>query len=159
MKKYLLLALLAGISLTVAYAQNTKKKGVEIAKKEGPKTITGIPLSWGGKALLESEKVNAALLRDLMQKSLTVTSGIGSINGFSFTYAERAMYEDSLGNPLPLTDYMTEYCFGDTLSKNIKLLLPAKVKAGDTVYIADVKVQQAAGKPVLGRPARIVIIP
>ncbi len=159
MKKTLFLALFAGIGMTAAFAQKVKKKGGEAPQKEGGKPLAGIPVSWGSKALLESEKLNAALFQALLLKPLTVTSGTGAIEGFAFTYAERALYEDSVGNPLIITDYMTEYCLGDTLSKNIKLLLPPRIKAGDTVYIADIKVQSPAGKAVFGRPARIVIIP
>jgi hypothetical protein len=160
MKKRLLLVLLAGVSLTGVYAQNVKKKkGGEVTQKEVPKPLAGLPLSWGERVLQEAEKISAPLFQALMQKPLSVTTGAGLVQGFAFTYAERALYEDSVGNPLILTDYMTEYCFGDTLSKNIKLLLPSRVKAGDTVYIANVKVQPAEGKTVLGRSTRIVIIP
>ncbi len=159
MKKHLLLALFTGISLTAGYAQKGQKK-TNRTDPEKARTVTSVPLSWGDKALLESEKLSKALLLALFQKPLLVTAGDAAVSSFAFTYAERGVYEDSVGNPLLLTDYLTEYCLGDTLSQNIKLLLPPRVKAGDTVYISDIKVKAAAaGKALIGRPVRIVILP
>src|SRR6187402_3586317 len=42
------------------------------------------------------------------------------VEGFAFTYGERNLYEDSVGNLMWITDYLTEYCYGDTLSAFLK---------------------------------------
>jgi hypothetical protein len=39
--------------------------------------------------------------------------------GFDFGYKERNLYEDSLGNPVVMMDYSSEYCKGDTVTSNI----------------------------------------
>ncbi len=79
------------------------------------------------------------------------------IEGFSFTYGERNMYEDSLANPILVTDFLTEYCMGDTLSPIISQTIASRTKAGDTAYYDDIHVRLADGKPTRARSMKFVI--
>ena len=79
------------------------------------------------------------------------------IEGFSFTYGERNMYEDSAGNPKPVTDYLTEYCMGDTLSPIISKTISSRTKPGDTAYFDDIHIRLSDGKPANGKSMKFVI--
>jgi hypothetical protein len=79
------------------------------------------------------------------------------IEGFSFTYGERNIYEDSAGNEKPVTEYLTEYCMGDTLSPIISHTIAQRTKPGDTAYYDDIHIRMANGKPALGRSMKFVI--
>lgn len=80
-----------------------------------------------------------------------------TIEGFSFTYAERNLYEDSAANPIILTDLLTEYCMGDSLSPIISQTISSRTKAGDTATFNDIHIRMANGKPALGKPMQFVI--
>lgn len=79
------------------------------------------------------------------------------IEGFSFTYGERNLYEDSLANEKWVTDYLTEYCMGDTLSPIISHTIASRTKPGDTAYYDDIHVRLPDGKPALGKSMKFVI--
>jgi len=79
------------------------------------------------------------------------------IEGFSFTYGERNLYEDSAGNPKPVTDYLTEYCMGDTLSPIISKTISSRTKPGDTAYFDDIHIRLSDGKPANGKSMKFVI--
>ncbi len=79
------------------------------------------------------------------------------IEGFSFTYGERNLYEDSVGNEKRVTEYLTEYCMGDTLSPIIAHTIGDRTKPGDTAYYDDIHIRLPNGKPALGKPMKFVI--
>lgn len=96
----------------------------------------------------------------LLKQGLTAKDSSGQpmkFHGFMFTYGERNLYEDSVGNLIILTDLLAEYCFGDTLASNISLSLYQRSKAGDTAYIDDIQLVDVHGKSKLGRSMRIVL--
>ena len=72
-----------------------------------------------------------------------------SIAGFDFTYAEHVLYEDEGGNLQVLVDYLNEYCPGDTISANISLTLYQRIKAGDTIFIDNIKLHSLPGNTLL----------
>lgn len=80
------------------------------------------------------------------------------VEGFSFTYGERNLYEDSVGNEKPVTEYLTEYCMGDTLSPIIKNTIAQRSKPGDTAYYDDIHIRMADGRPALGKAMKFVIV-
>lgn len=85
-------------------------------------------------------------------------SGEGKILGFSFTYAERALYEDSAGNPLRITEYFTEYCLGDRLSEGVKEGIADRTKPGDTATFDQIKVALPSGGEARGKAMKFVIV-
>lgn len=79
------------------------------------------------------------------------------VTGFNFNYAERNLYEDSTGNLMVLSDYMMEYCNGDTVSANIAATLYQRTKEGDTVYIDQLSLMRPDNAGAMGRSFKIVI--
>ena len=67
------------------------------------------------------------------------TSGVDrSVVEFVFSYAERALYEDSTGRPLVMTDHFSTPCPGGKLPDDWVKIIREKSKKGDTVYIEEV---------------------
>jgi len=115
-----------------------------------------------------SEYIGGPIKKDifcnLMRQGLTSHDSLGNkyrIVGFDFGYAERNLYEDSLGNLMPMTDFSYEHCFGDTLtvdishnnstaisnyldgtpdSSDISRSIYNRAKPGDTIYFEKVLV-------------------
>jgi hypothetical protein len=79
------------------------------------------------------------------------------VEGFSFTYGERNLYEDSVGNEKPVTEYLTEYCMGDTLSPIIRNTIAQRTKPGDTAYYDDIHIRMPDGRAALGKSMKFVI--
>lgn len=105
-------------------------------------------------------KVSKTDFDRLLKQGLTAKDSSGrpmQFHGFMFTYGERNLYEDSIGNLIVLTDLMAEYCFGDSLASNISASLFQRSKAGDTAYIDDVQLVDVNGKSKLGRSMRIIL--
>lgn len=97
----------------------------------------------------------------LLRQGITAKDSAGNsykVTGFTFSYGERNLYEDSVGNLIMLTDYFSEYCIGDTISPAIKFMLNEnRTKAGDTAYIEKIKVLLPEGGTVGTKPMRFVI--
>ena len=82
---------------------------------------------------------------------------------FNFTYGERNLYEDSLANLQVITDYLLEYCPGDTVSRGISSTIYERTKAGDTIFIDKIHVarlrdNQPDSVTILGRPLKCVVV-
>ena len=65
------------------------------------------------------------------------------VKSFMFTYCERKLYEDSIGNPMILTDYISEYCFDNKLKDYQLAALLDRSKWGDTLIIEKIKLEAA----------------
>lgn len=59
---------------------------------------------------------------------------------FTFTYAERALYQDSLGHPLVTTDYFSTNSAAGRLDSFWLNHIREKSKAGDTAYFDNIAV-------------------
>ncbi len=79
------------------------------------------------------------------------------VTGFNFNYAERNVYEDSTGNPIILTDYLIEPCLGDTVDAIIAATIYKRTKAGDTVYIDQIKLLRPDNETAAGKSLKVVI--
>lgn len=150
--------LLAGTALivTAAYAQRRQSpkpgaaKPVVQAKPVMTVTVGASEYTGGNISKTEFDRIAPQALR--------IKDAQGAfIEGFSFTYGERNMYEDSAGNPKPVTDYLTEYCMGDTLSPIISQTIAARTKPGDTAYYDDIHIRLPSGKPAVGKSMKFVI--
>ena len=107
---------------------------------------------WVGGAISERE------FDAIAPKGIRIKNPQGAfIEGFSFTYGERNMYEDSAGNEKPVTEYLAEYCMGDTLSPIISHTIAERTKPGDTAYYDDIHIRMADGKPAVGKSMKFVI--
>jgi hypothetical protein len=95
-----------------------------------------------------------------LKQGLTAKDSLGNmykVNGFMFSYGERNLYEDSLGNLMVLTDYLTEWCAGDTVTPAISNNLFSRTKPGDTAYIDQIRVLMPTGKEAAAKALRFVL--
>lgn len=81
----------------------------------------------------------------------------GVIKSFTFMYAERGLFEDSVGNPLILTDYLTEICDGAQLSAGVQSSIYERTKPGDTAYFNDIRIRLSSGFSARGKVMKFVI--
>jgi hypothetical protein len=143
------LAIFVGM-LAIHQADAQKSKKQKPAGKPLPvKSLPAVDIVLGHTSLSNST-LPKRVFDSLAKQRIAAPAG-GTIQGFTFTYAEHNLYEDSVGNPLPLTDYLVEYCTGDSLTQGIRSTLFDRTKPGDTAYFSEIKVllpngQQATGK-------------
>ena len=152
-----LLTILAATALlcTVAYAQKKKTPEKNVLPS---KPVMEIVLGRG-----MGERTGGEITE--MEYDSVAPSGIrirkpegAFIEGFSYTYGERNVYEDSAGVQHLVTDYLTEYCMGDTLSSYIAKNIADRTKPGDTAYYDQIAVRLPNGKAAIGKPMKFVII-
>ena len=71
------------------------------------------------------------VFNNLMKQGLTAHDSLGNryrIVGFDFGYAERNFYEDSVGNLIAMTDFLSEHCTGDSLPGDITQTKSTEIK-------------------------------
>lgn len=146
----LLLLLLVAAGL---WAQTKDKKAVK------PK-VYHVPVYLGRSGVTDGSKLSKHLFDSLLLQGLVArdtTNTNYTVDGFAFTYAERNLYEDSVGQLMWLTDFLTEYCYGDTLSTFLQGNITGRSKPGDTVYFDNITLRNSEGKGASGRPIRLVL--
>jgi len=109
-----------------------------------------------GSAGLNGGEISKQQFDALAKEGLFLPGG-GTIQGFNFLYAERSRYEDSIGNPILVTDYLNEYCLGSKLSEGVLSSLFERTKPGDTAYFDQIKVITAAGTKAKGTNMKFVL--
>ncbi|MBL7718305.1 MAG: hypothetical protein JNL72_05660 [Flavipsychrobacter sp.] len=150
--------LLMGLGLACQlWAQDKNKE----AEKKAAKAPT-YPVFLGNSNISGKELTLPKRVFDsLMLQGLTARDSAGNplqFHGFVFTYGERNLYEDSVGNLIVLTDWLTEYCPGNKLAENvINNNFLQRTKGGDTAYIDEVKLVDDKDRSKLGRGMRIVL--
>ena len=143
---------------TASYAQ--KKKAPEKTGSNSKPIVHAKPVM--DVAIGDSELAGGNISKrdfdTIAPKGIRIKNPQGAfIEGFSFTYGERNIYEDSVGNEKPVTEYLTEYCMGDTLSPIISHTIAQRTKPGDTAYYDDIHIRMPNGKPALGKAMKFVI--
>ena len=139
----LLLLLLTAAGANVRAQQADKKP----AKKAPVKIFA--PDVYLGRTDYRWGPLAKTLVDTLLKQNITSRDSSGKtykVISFDFTYAERKLYEDSVGNLMIIPDYLHEHCDGDTLTGDIKNNLFSRTKAGDTVYFDNVLVVRFKGK-------------
>ncbi|MBX2906047.1 MAG: hypothetical protein KF744_08420 [Taibaiella sp.] len=146
--------LVCGVSLVASMPANAQKKAAPTGSK--PHKVL-MPQAFLG----NSDKKGGMISRDeftkLVKQGLQARDSAGNryrVTGFEFMYGERQMYEDSVGRPMVMFDYLSEYCPGDTLSPGVAMSLYSRLKAGDTAYFNRVEVLRV--RP--GEPGGTVIM-
>lgn len=153
--RYFVFALLSAISISV-WAQ--EKKGAEKPKATKPKIIP-IPV-YLGKSNIDGGTLTKQTFDSLLGQGLTSRDSIGRsylVNGFIFTYGERNLYEDSVGKLMVVTDYLPEYCYGDSLTTFLLNNIHNRSKSGDTVYFDNITLTSPEGNGAVGRSFRLVL--
>lgn len=128
-----------GLSLTLT-AQRTDK-----GEKSAPANSKNAPVvhTYLGQSDMTGGKIPRDEFNRLLKQGLRAKDSSGNsyrVDGFFFSYAERNLYEDSVGNLMMMTDYMREYCVGDTVSRAISLNIFDRTKPGDTAYFDNIRV-------------------
>jgi hypothetical protein len=115
-----------------AYADTTKRKAVTTIPKYAP--MAGCTQ---GSASLPKQSIV-----DLMSKQVCVmdlnSQKQFKVVSYDFIYAERGVFEDSLGIPTIMTEYHYEECRGDTIKTRWQRVLADRLYKGDTVKITQV---------------------
>lgn len=157
MKKVILIfsALCTLAVLPNVQAQKAKPKP-DAKSKTTPAAKAQLEVVLGGSGL-SGGTISKEAFDSLAQQGLRLAGNNGTVSSFQFIYAERNLYEDSVGNPLLTTDYLTEYCYGNTLSPAIKESLPYRTKPGDTAYFDQIRITAANGQQVKGKAMRFVL--
>jgi len=153
--KYLVIALLTIVSITLwAQERNTTDK----SKTSKPK-IVPIP-AYLGKSDFNGGNISKQTFDSLLGQGITSRDSMGrsyQVNGFIFTYGERNLYEDSVGKLMVLTDYLPEYCYGDSLTTFLLNNIRNRSKQGDTVYFDNITLTSPEGNAALGKSFRLVL--
>jgi hypothetical protein len=76
---------------------------------------------------------------------------------FNFTYGERNLYEDSIGNLKVMTDYLLEKCFGDSVTAAIANSMTDRSKEDDTVYFDKIIVNRPDNTTTLSKSMKFTI--
>lgn len=132
-----------------------KSKTATAAKQPAAKKVPVVDVLLG-RSSLTSGRLPKRVFDSLVKQHLRLADG-GKIQGFTFTYAEHMLYEDSVGNPLRLVDYLVEYCPGDSLTPGINSSIFERTKAGDTAYFSKIKVVLPSGQEAAGKTMTFVI--
>ncbi|OJW77625.1 MAG: hypothetical protein BGO69_07320 [Bacteroidetes bacterium 46-16] len=132
----LLLCFAAGLN-----AQGIKKPddGKKPAKKD-TSSVPYIPVYLG-----HSDKRGGLISKSdfdmLLKQGISSRDSSGNefnIVGFTFSYVQRNLYEDSVGRLMIVPDYLSEYCTGDTLTPAVSNNIYAITKQSDTAYFDDI---------------------
>lgn len=105
--------------------------------------------SYFGRSTATGGKIAKPVFDSLLRQGISARDSSGyeyTILGFYFGYGERKLYEDAVGNLVVLTDYLSEYCPGDTLTPAVMLNIFHKTKPGDTAYFDNIKVASRDGR-------------
>lgn len=107
---------------------------------------------------LIAKKVFDSLIRQGIKARDSAGNNV-PVLGFTFSYGERNLYEDANGRPVVMTDYLSEYCPGDTLSPSFQMFVfrDNRTKHGDTVYFDKIKFRNAAGAVTNTEKMRFVL--
>ncbi len=142
--------LLFGLFLSIGFnatAQKQKKgKSDTAVSKTKPKKFY-VPQVYLG----DSKQVSGSMAKDelsrLMREGLSAHDSLGNaytVTGFMFGYSERMLYEDSVGNLVVMTDYLSDYCPGNKLPESVSSSIYDRMKAGDTVHFNQVTLRRNA---------------
>ena len=143
-------------------AQSQKKdtsaddKSKDTQAKPKPKSI---PV-YLGKSDFYNGNISKRMFDSLVMQGVTSKDSTGkvyTVTQFGFTYAERNLYEDSVGNPIIVADYLADICFGDTLNALLKANMPERTKAGDTVFFDGIILKSPEGNNARGKAMKFVL--
>lgn len=152
---YILMMLVGALVAWQAVADEGDKE-----QKKKPK-IVPIPVYFGNSDI-DSGLVPKQVFDSLLKQGFTSRDSNGrefNVNSFMFTYCERALYEDSVGNPIILTDYLSEFCMKGKLEEYQLEALLYKSKPGDTLIIEKIMLTSAdsAKATGFGKAMKLVI--
>ncbi|RYZ52983.1 MAG: hypothetical protein EOP49_08240, partial [Sphingobacteriales bacterium] len=137
MKRIFQYVLMAGLLVPGAglLAQKAKEDGKKKAAESRPPQHVAAYL---GNSQIREGRVSKKVFDSLIRQGVRAMDSSGktyTVEGFTFNYGERNLYEDSVGRLMILTDFVSEYCPGDTLTQGLTKNILQRTKAGDTAII------------------------
>jgi len=147
------------------WAQNTKQTAAPGAQaaKTGKKDSVVIPYIhvYLGKSQYTGGTIPKAKFDELLKQGVTSRDSLGNsytVVGFTFSYAERNLYEDSVGKLMIQSDYLSEYCEGSMLPDHVLNAMMERTKPKDTAYFDNITLRkQSDNSGAYGKPMRFVI--
>lgn len=139
----------------LAWGQKQKGAGTQTEISPTLYPYLGAPAFTGG-------TIPKSLFDSLLRKGIRVKDSSGSmyaVDGFMFGYGERNLYEDSVGNLMYLTDFIYEYCPGDTISLALSRNIFYKTKPGDTAYFDNIKATFRGKQLVTKKGMKFILTP
>lgn len=110
-----------------------------------------------GNSLITGGEITKRMFDSLMSQGLKTEMGVGKVAGFTFSYSERGIFEDSVGNPIERVDLLSEVCKGDTLPAYLKNSLLERTKRGDTAYFEHIAVRTVDGAVIPGKSMKFIL--
>jgi hypothetical protein len=141
-----------------SYAQQHAAKEENAAKKPaatGKKFI--LPYVYLGNSQYKGGQIRKEDFDALLKLGLTAHDSLGNrykVVGFEFSYGEKSLYEDSIGNNMVVTDYLTEFCPGDTVTQAVSSSIYQRTKPGDSAYFDGIRVLKYLGNSSQTVPAK-----
>lgn len=150
----ILVVLLVLVSVVKVSAGDDKDK--KKAKKPVPVSV------YLGNSTIDSGFVTKSLFDSLLKQGLTSRDSNGrvfDVKSFMFTFCERNLYEDSVGNLQIMTDYLSEITFDSKLIDYQLNALLQRAKTGDTVIFEKIMLHAADSTKAgaYGKPMRLII--
>lgn len=152
-------------SLHITFLLSLLLAGLPVTGFRSPQEEAGHPVGPVKACLGHSEasggKIPKSVFDSLLKQGITAKDSLGNlfqVQGFYFSYGERSLYEDSIGNLIVMTDYLTEFCPGDTISSAIAHTLFTRTKRGDTAYFDNIKVISQDGAKQYGAKGMMFIL-
>lgn len=133
MRKYLTGAGIIGISLIVAVSTAQKPQAPKKVVYKGKAYLAGGTIRSGK---ISKKQFDSLIALPLIAKD--TTNAERSVSSFSFTYAERGVYEDSTGTPRIMTDYYATESEQGKLPVSWVTQIRSRTKEGDTVFYLNV---------------------
>jgi hypothetical protein len=156
----LIFLMVAGINLLGQQKADSRSSG----KTKGGIKHMFMPTVYLGNSDYKGGPIQKDKFVALMKQGLTSRDSLGNkyhVVDFDFSYAEKKVYEDSMGNLMRITDFSTERCYGDTLSWNltesgdtlrdgeVRYGIYDRAKPGDTIYFDHIMVEKRGRNSVL----------
>ncbi len=110
-----------------------------------------------GNSELSGGTISKQIFDSLLRQGIKPVDTEAKVAGFLFNYKERNIYEDSVGNLIPVTDLLMEYCPGDTLTPTISSSIYFRTKRGDTAFFDDIRVIWPDGKEGRGKGMKFIL--
>lgn len=155
------IAIVVAMLLFVSYALMAQKAKKENGKDPAPAGASAkIVHPYLGRSDYSSGQIAKRTFDSLLKQGVTARDADGNtfkVASFTFSYAERNLYEDSVGKLMVLTDFFSEYCLGDTVTRVISLNIYHRTKPGDTAYFDNIKVTLPEGNQVGTKGMKFVL--
>lgn len=147
--------------ITAQTRLNAQKTNVTTKAKTNVKTSKA-PMVFAclGKRCQRDGQISKASFDSLLKEGISAKDSFGknyTVDGFSFSYGERNLYEDSIGKLIILTDFLTEFCIGDTITPSVRNNIFFKTKAGDTAYFDQIKIVLPDGHKQMVKSLRYIL--